>query len=269
MRTAALTLLLTIPLAAQPVRSEMLVSTEWLAGHSGSVKLLHIGSRAGYDSGHIPGAVLIEPSSLLVARDGVPNELPDAGALQAVFAAAGIGGKGRVVLYSDEWPLAERAWFTLDYLGHGGRAAILDGGLKKWTAEKRPLSTEPVTPEAAPFEATPRPEVLATLAAIREGKELLLLDSRPPAQFQDPGHIPGAVNVPLAANFKDGVLRSPAELLDLYGQAGVSKDSVNVAYCRSGMQAAVTYFVLRYLGRDARLYDGSWTEWSKAAGERP
>jgi thiosulfate/3-mercaptopyruvate sulfurtransferase len=37
-----------------------------------------------------------------------------------------------------------------------------------------------------------------------------------------------------------------------------------VTYCNSGVQASQTYFVLKLLGYDVRLYDGSFSEWSQA-----
>lgn len=62
-----------------------------------------------------PRPVLIEMSSLLVQRNGTPNELPSIDALERVFRAAGIGATGRIVVYSVDPLLAARAWFTLDY----------------------------------------------------------------------------------------------------------------------------------------------------------
>jgi len=50
----------------------------------------------------------------------------------------------------------------------------------------------------------------------------------------------------------------------IYERAGVSAITANIIYCRTGMQASVDYFVLKYLGYDAILYDGSFIEWSKA-----
>ena len=280
MRTLFLALLLAflvLPAVAQDAREDMLVTTDWLEKNLASVKVLHVGDRAGYDAGHIPGAVLVELSSLVVAREEIPNELPPVETLAGVFRAAGVGQEGRIVLYSPDAVLAERAWFTLDYLGHGERAAILDGGLKKWTAEKRALSTEGTAANAAEFVPRPRPAIVTSLAAMRDvvaqsdsalNLKFVLLDSRPPEQFEKPGHIPGALNIPAGAHFRDGVLRPAAELRALYEQAGVTKETGNVAYCRSGMQSSVTYFVLKYLGYDATVYDGSYAEWSKA-GEKP
>lgn len=282
MRTRSLLLvaLLALPLGAQTVRDQMLVSTGWLRQHVKTVKVLHVGTRAEYDAGHIPGAVLLEMSSLLVQRDGTPNELPPIDTLEQVFRAAGLDSRGRIVVYSVDPLFAARAWFTLDYLGQGSRTALLDGGLPKWTAEGYPLSSDPVIAKAGSFQARTKPEVVVRLAAMRELVRLadqsacVFIDARPPAQFsgEEPGpdvrragHIPGAVNVPMGTNLKaDGTLRPVEELRALYERAGVTKDCVNVAYCRTGMQASVTYFVLAYLGYDAALYDGSFIEWSNA-----
>ncbi len=55
----------------------------------------------------------------------------------------GIGDDSRVVYYAPDWdPMATRLFFTMDYLGHGNQAALLDGGLDQWTREKRPTSTQ-------------------------------------------------------------------------------------------------------------------------------
>lgn len=275
-------LLVALPLRAQSVREEMLVSANWLQPRLGSVTLLHVGDAAGYAAGHIPGAVLVETSSLLVQRDGTPNELPEVNALERVFRAAGAGTRGRIIVYGKDPLDAARAWFTLDYLGQGSRTSLLDGGFAKWVAAGYATSTEPVTPAPGSFEARPVSRTVTRRAAMRElvslrdvlGPDLVLIDARSPAQFygdeagpdvQHAGHIPGAVNVPFAANLDDsGAFKSVYDLRRLYHQAGVTKDSGNVVYCRTGMQAAMTYFVLRYLGYDASLYDGSFIEWSNS-----
>lgn len=274
--------MLALPLHAQAVREEMLVSTDWLQRRLGSVTLLHIGDAAGYRASHIPGAVLVETPSLLVQRDGTPNELPPIDALERVFQAAGVGARERIVVYSSDPLLAARAWFTLDYLGQGDRVAMLDGGLTTWIAAGYATSTERVSPKPGSFEARPVAQTIIRLAAMREvvnlreqlGPKLVLIDARPPAQFcgdeagpdvLHAGHIPGAVNVPYPSNLDaTGSLKSAHDLRLLYHQAGVTKDSTNIVYCRTGLQASMTYFVLRYLGYDASLYDGSFIEWSNA-----
>ncbi|HLG08492.1 MAG TPA: rhodanese-like domain-containing protein [Gaiellaceae bacterium] len=97
---------------------------------------------------------------------------------------------------------------------------------------------------------------------------LVLLDVRTQPEFEglagahcDPrqGHIPGAVNLPL-----DRILecRSAAEVRELVGLAeGVEI----VAYCHTGSRSGFAVQVLRGAGYEARNYEGSWHEWSRAA----
>jgi thiosulfate/3-mercaptopyruvate sulfurtransferase len=277
-------LILAIPAHAQSVREEMLVSPDWLQRRLGTVTLLHAGDAAGYAAGHIPGAVLLEMPALLVDLDGTPNELPSVAALESVFRAAGVGVRDRIVVYSNDPVLAARAWFTLDYLGQGTRTAMLNGGLARWMAAGYAISTDRVLPKRGAFVARTMPQAVVRLAAFREvmrlrqelGTKLVLIDARSSEQFcgeetgagvDRPGHIPGAVNIPFTENFDPGgAVKSVYELRQLYHRAGIRRDTANIVYCRTGMQAAMTYFVLRYLGYGASLYDGSYVEWSGAGG---
>lgn len=277
--TFALLVAIAVPSLAK-TRDQMLVSTGWLERNQGKVTILHIGDRAGYDAGHIPGARLIETTALLVQREGVPNELPPIDALEKVFRASGAGSRGRIVVYSSDPLLAARAWFTLDYLGQGNRASLLDGGLAKWKADGLALSRESVIPRPGSFEARVMPDAVIRLDMMRKvvrlreqiAPGLVFVDARPPEQFngaeagpdvRHAGRIPGSINLPVAIHFAaDGTFRPAADLSRLYDEAGVSKVLLNVTYCRTGMQASVNYFVLRYLGYEAALYDGSYLEWS-------
>jgi thiosulfate/3-mercaptopyruvate sulfurtransferase len=278
----ATSVLLVLPLHAQQVQKQMLVSPDWLQRRLGAVKVLHVGDAASYAARHIPDAALVEFSSLVVQRNGTPNELPPIDALEQLFRAAGVDTTGRIVVYSDDPLLAARAWFTLDYLGQGGRVSLLDGGLAKWLAAGYAVSTETAPVRPGSFEARPVPQTVIRLATLREvirlreqlGPSLVLLDTRSPEQFcgneagadvAHAGHIPGAVNVPYASNLDGtGALRPVADLRAIYHRAGVTRESANIVYCRTGVQASMTYFVLRYLGYDVTLYDGSFVEWSHA-----
>jgi thiosulfate/3-mercaptopyruvate sulfurtransferase len=119
--------------------ADMLVQTSWLAAHLADKNLviLHVGTdRNSYDAAHIPGARFLALSEIAVSRNGIPNELPPVNDLKATFERLGVGDHSRVVLYGDMLGLfATRAYFTLDYLGHGSSAALLDGGLEKWSRE--------------------------------------------------------------------------------------------------------------------------------------
>src|SRR5665213_2184296 len=140
------TLLAVATLAVAAARPDMLVTTDWLAQHQSAAKvvILHVAAnRTAYDAGHIPGARFVGLPQLVVTRDGIPNELPPVADLKKVLEAAGVSDDSRIILYGDVSVLpATRAYFTLDYLGHGDQAALLDGGLEKWRSEGHKLTTD-------------------------------------------------------------------------------------------------------------------------------
>lgn len=272
------------------IRSDMLVSVDLLAKHLDDPKvvILHIAKeRKHYDAGHIPGSRFVAWDELTATRGGVPNELPPIPELQKLFERLGVGDDARLVLYGDNSGLsAARAYFTLDYLGHGGRVALLDGGIEKWQAEKRPVSTESSAVKPARFTPDVRPGGVVGLDVMRdvswvichvENPRIVLVDARPAEEYSGEnkgdgvsrgGHIPGAANVFWMHNLvskEDPVLRSEAELRQLYEAAGAAPDIKVVTYCRTGGQAAHAYFTAKYLGYDVAMYDGSFFEWSKAA----
>jgi thiosulfate/3-mercaptopyruvate sulfurtransferase len=199
--------------------------------------------------------------------------------LRKVFAAAGVSNKSRVVLYGERSNLfAARAYFTLDYLGVAGRAALLDGGIEKWTAEHRPLSTETLQVKPAVLTIAPRPETLVDTAALRElakkAGAVTLIDARPTKEFTGeqlsedvtkPGHIPGASSLfwmNMLVSRENPVLKPEAELRHMYEQAHAVPGHQLVTYCRTGMQSSFDYFVAKYLGYDPSMYDASFFEWS-------
>lgn len=272
---------------ANKTRPEMLVSTDWLAKNSEKTIVLHVAQkRETYDAGHIPNARFVAWDELTMTRDGVPNELPPAADLQKLFGRLGIGETGRIVIYGDNFGLfAARAFFTLDYLGHGSRVALLDGGLEKWRNEKRAVST--VEPKFQPQPFTPRikAETVVGLDVMRDlswtatstaQPNIALIDARPPEEYTGakagdgvprPGHIPGGANVFWMRNIEskeNPVMRPTDELRKLYEMAGVNPARQIVTYCRTGGQASHAYFTLKYLGYDPAMYDGSFFEWSNA-----
>jgi thiosulfate/3-mercaptopyruvate sulfurtransferase len=286
----SLFLLPLIAAAAPAVRSDMLVSTGWLAEHLKDPKIviLHVSrDRMAYDMGHIPGARFVALSEIAVTREGILNELPPAAALKNLFERVGVSDDSRVILYGDTSVLpATRAYFTLDYLGHGDNAALLDGGLPKWTAESRPVAKDTPEVKQGRFTPRPRPELVVDINAAKDlsfaatnapAASPVLVDARTAEEFKGatqasseiprPGHIPGAANVYWMqgqASKSDMSLLPEAGLRKLYESAGVTPDRPAVTYCNTGMQASQSYFTLKYLGYDARMYDGSFSEWSNA-----
>jgi thiosulfate/3-mercaptopyruvate sulfurtransferase len=261
------------------IQSDLLVSGEWLAGRleDPRVVVLQVGAeRAAYDRGHIPGARFLAVGSYVATVGSLANELPSVEHLDSVFESVGVSDDAHVVIYGP--PLAAaRAFFTLDYLGHGDRASLLDGGLERWRAEGRPLSTESPSFSRGNFTPRPQPEQVVDAAWVSEhlgDPRVALVDARPESQYTGaeagegisrPGHIPGAGSLfweKLIHSPADPVLEDPEKLRALFHEAGVEPGDTVVTYCRTGMQASFAYFVARYLGYETRMYDGSFIDWS-------
>ena len=255
------------------------VSPAWLAQNldNPDIVVVEIGPQWAADRPHIPGARFVAIESIVARNGWPPDELPPVDQLRQAFENAGVGDDGRLILYSVSPLFATRAWFTLDYLGQGDRTAILDGGYDRWVAEKHPSATKRPPHMAKTF--TPRPDASRLIAhpdmraAVDAGA--VLIDARSAYEFYGfrrgeqvarRGHIPGAHCDPWQANLtRKGSFRSTDELRTEYENLAVKPAGRVIVYCRTGMEASMPYFVLRSLGYDVALYDGSYTAWARDA----
>jgi thiosulfate/3-mercaptopyruvate sulfurtransferase len=152
------------------------------------------------------------------------------------------------------------------------RVAILDGGLAKWQAEGREISTGNEACDPADFPVrTPRRAVRskADMLANCNSNDEQVVDARDAARFAgapdsgSEGHIPGAANLHFPRLFQDdGTWKEVPALRSELAEAGVDLQRPVVASCNSGMTACVLLFGMGLAGNDhAALYDGSWMEW--------
>jgi thiosulfate/3-mercaptopyruvate sulfurtransferase len=249
----------------------MLVTGAWLEPRLGApgLVILHVGAESDYADGHIPGARLITVNDISkTGEGGLRLELPDAPTLAAAFGKAGVAADSRIVVYAggELLPPAMRVWFTLDSAGLGERASILDGGLALWREEGRPLASAPSAAAAAePGIVRLRGTVVdaAWVQAHLDDPATAIIDARPPAATTA-GRISGARVIPYSSLFDEKRRLLPKDELRL--RLGGGQPRMHVFYCNIGLQATVHYFVARYLGLDARLYDGSFQDWGARAG---
>ena len=234
--------------------------------------------RSDYDAGHVPGAVFLDIQGE-ISDPGTRLRFmcPGAERFADAMGRLGIGDGARVVLYSAGnimW--ATRVWWMLRSFGFDG-AAVLDGGVEKWKAEGRPVTTEPGAYPPARFEPRPRSGYFAdrhhVLARLDDDGSAVVNALAPefhlgagPSRYGRPGRIPGSVNVP-AASLLDPDTAAFVPLDDArraFEDAGVTPDHHVVAYCGGGISATVDLFLLHQLGYpDLTLYDGSMGEWAR------
>jgi len=262
----------------------MLVSASWLAEHRNDPKLvlLAIGQPAEFASAHIPGAVALDYRSIalpVTPEQPLNLQLPPAADLEKLFAALGVSNDSRIVLYMSKDMITQtaRAWLTLDAIGLGAQTSVLNGGLPEWQREGRPVTTEERKPQPGKLKACTAQDVVVDVDYMKShvsAAGVRIVDARLPQYYsgetpgrnQRPGHIPGAATIPYTSLVDDqGRLKPAADLARRFADAGVKPGDRVVSYCHIGQQASLVYFTARYLGFDARLYDGSFEDWSRHA----
>ncbi len=272
-----------------------LVSSEWLAAHldhpdlvilDGSFKLPGVTPVAAEDftARHIPKARFFDIDTIADHDTTLPHMLPSAEAFERHAADLGISNDSVIVVYDTPGLMsAGRVWWTFKTFGHD-KVAVLDGGLRKWLAEGRPL-TDVVEPVAnGSFHATfnagavrSKADVLANLENLSEQ----VIDARSAARFTAEerearqglrsGHIPGSFNLPFNAltNPETGEIRDTETIREAFEKAGLDLSAPVIASCGSGVTAGALAFGLHLIGKnDVAIYDGAWTEWGQP-GETP
>ena len=231
--------------------------------------------REAYAAGHIPGAIFVdldEHLAFLPTKSQGRHPMPSAATFAASLDSLGIGPNDRVVAYDDMNGMsAGRLVWMLRITGH--EAALLDGGLQAWTGEleqghrSRSNVFHPIRPWPCDLLVDADNAALAG-----HDPNTHLVDSRAPERYRgedepvDPtaGHIPGAINLPFGDNIgPDGRFLDPASLRRRFEGVGITSAEDAVFYCGSGVSACNNLLAVEYagLGR-ARLYAGSWSQWS-------
>lgn len=254
-------------------RATVCLDCSWFAPETGQSGIV------AYREAHIPGA---RPFDLEAASDRdalIPNMMPTPEHFATVAGALGIGRDTHVVIYDRSY-VSARVWWMFRRFGHES-VSILDGGLRRWIAEGRPLEAGDARFfESRTFEAAVPPDDIATWQDVRDALangKAQVVDARTTDRFSGvlpsgypglrSGHMPGAVNLPWTAMLENAPgfrFKAPAETERLFRAAGIDPDRPIIATCGSGVTAAVLAFQLARAGRrEWRIYDGSWNEWGR------
>lgn len=270
-----------VSLAAAPADTvPLIVPTSWLAEHLDDPKLvlLQVGEEEGYDAVHIPGARFVGFGDFAAPRGGPLHlEMPTPERMDSMLEVKGISDDSKVVVYmSKDWvtPTA-RVVLALQWAGLGGRVGFLEGGLPAWRARGGAVTAEKPVVARGSVTVRPRAELLASAEDVRKAignPKVAIIDARDAGFYLDTtdnhmprgGHIAGAKSIPYGSltNEAGDSLKSVDELRRIFRAAGADPGDQVIVYCHIGQQGSWVRLVAGQLGYDARLYDGSFQEWS-------
>jgi thiosulfate/3-mercaptopyruvate sulfurtransferase len=266
-----------------------LVSVEWLAGRlrDADVVVLDatlppvgvvppVDTRARYLARHIPGAVFFDIEELSDHATPLPHMLPSTEAFARSMGALGVSDKATIVVYEQEGVFsAPRAWWMLRTFG-AQDVHVLDGGLQAWTDAGLSTESGAVQRGAVTFHAKLDEAAVNDFAGIQKmiRERGQILDARSAGRFAgtlpepragiSAGHMPGAINLPFSEVAKDGRLKPPESLREIFLSKDVDLKEPVTTTCGSGVTAAVLALALEIAGaKSVRLYDGSWAEYAQ------
>jgi thiosulfate/3-mercaptopyruvate sulfurtransferase len=270
-----------------------LVTTDWLADRLSHPRLRVVDgsmylpnsrrdAAAEYAVAHLPGAVFFDVEASSDRRSPLPHMLPSADDFAERMSALGLDDADDIVVYDGSGAnlSAARVWWMFRVFGHD-RVAVLDGGIRKWRREGRPVETgTPARPRGS-FTVRRRPgDAVRDLAEVRKaaaagGEQIVDLRSAGRFAATEPeprpglrgGHIPGSRNLPYDELVReDGTVLPPESLRQRIAAAGIDPSRPIIATCGSGVSACALIHALHLLGHhQVALYDGAWTEWGGRA----
>lgn len=239
-------------------------------------------AKAEYLAEHIPGALFFDIDEFSDEKSSLPHMLPSTVKFASRMKKMGIGDGARIVVYDTTGIFsAARVWWTFRAMGHQD-VAVLNGGLRKWKAEGRPLDDGPPARRSerhySPLQNTEIIRDLDEMKALLKKSGAQIVDARPAGRFEgrDPeprpglrsGHIPGSKSIPSQSLLNpNGTFKSPDELAALFKAVGIDVKRPVVTTCGSGVTASMLALALAVVGQtNAAVYDGSWAEWGQDNG---
>ncbi len=265
-----------------------LVGTEWLAENLNSpgVRVIdaswHMPSdgrdaEAEFKQAHIPGATFMDIDAISDVDSSYPHMLPSEQMFATAMSQAGIRNENHVIVYDTQGLFsAARMWWMLRVFGHLN-VSVLDGGLLKWKAEGRDVTTEEEVWPSSEYTANLMPDMVRVIEEVAEVSKTgcaCIVDARGATRFagQVPepraglraGHIPGSNNIPYASLLEPPhqTMKDKASLKAIFAAADIDGTRPVITSCGSGVTACILALAMHELGYDdVSVYDGSWAEW--------
>ena len=265
-----------------------LKSSNWLSKNIGKVKILdatwHMPNSnrnafKEYQDNHIKSSIFFDLDKNSNQKISLPHMLPELQEWEKIVSNLGIKNDDHIIIYDNSNVLsASRCWFTFLYFGHGmNLVSVLDGGLKKWKLENRPLSREKANPVKSNYKASIKKNLVVNLDQVKNNitkKEFCLIDARGENRFkgleEEPrkdlrkGNIKGSKNLPFSKiiNPENNTFKKKEELEKIFLNHDINFKEKLAFSCGSGITACVLGLASTVINNKLPvIYDGSWAEY--------
>ena len=265
-----------------------LKSTSWLYENIGKVKILdatwHLpnsnrNALKEYQDSHIKNSIFFDLDKNSNQKISLPHMLPELQEWEKIVSELGIKNNDHIIIYDNSDVLsASRCWFTFLYFGHDmNLVSVLDGGLKKWKLENRPLSNEKISLVKANYKASIKNNLVINLDQVKNNimkKEFCLVDARGEDRFkglvEEPrknlkkGNVKGSKNLPFlnVINSENNTFKKKEELKKIFLNHDIKFDEKLAFSCGSGITACVLGLAITIINNKLPvIYDGSWAEY--------
>lgn len=222
-----------------------------------------------YGNSHIPKAHFLHMEGILtgsVGEHGGRHPIPDEEKFAAAMNSIGLDSEKTVVAYDRDGSGAARLWWLLNYFGHS-KVKILNGGFPLWEKLGFPITDKMPHKIAGNFKTSRNGYILMDKDQLRNlDNDAKIIDSRAKERYEgiiEPidrkaGHIPGSINIPYTeVLMTPGLFKEKIDLEKIFADVGDNP----VIYCGSGVTSCVNFVALCAIGKQPRLYAGSWSDW--------
>ena len=255
-----------------------LVSTNWVEKNIENLKIIDCSwhmpnvERDGhkeYLESHIENAIFFDLDKNSDQNTDLPHMLAN-------------NNDDKIVIYDNSDVLSScRCWYNFIYFGHSNKSVhVLNGGLKKWKLEGKPITTKIFKTRTTKYIASERKNLVKNKSQINENiikQEFKIVDARSRERFEgkveEPrkglksGSIPKSMCIPFRELINDdNTFKNEDEILNIFKNTLGKEITKNIVFsCGSGVTAAVLSLAYSLINNKymPTIYDGSWAEYGK------
>ncbi len=248
------------------------VPVHWLKTHykDSSLVIIDVRDAKEFQKGHLQNAVSVPVFEKLFYGSNLL--LPPLSDLKKLFSQLGITHKSNILIYGGINPIWSARFYWISKVLGADNVGILKVSFQNWEKGTFPITTKIFKPKYQDFIPKINNSFLETkLDVLTSIGKAYIIDGRPfdfyigkKSHAKRFGHIPKALNLPGRSLYNIDGTKSFIKDFDVSAKLYKNLDSKRpiILYCEDGADAAMHFLILKKLGFDVSIYEGSWLEWA-------